>query len=217
MASPILIASETESRTVAPRACSAVIENSVEDAAPPNSTAAARSRRSIQWPEMVWKMTRLPRSSVITAGLGEMPARCMVTWGTSGKARPMPSASATGSPIRAAQEIGSRPFEPPISAAMSAATRRPVRSSRCSRSRPPSSPFSIFSTLTVGAPIAPHGMTRASPGSSSRSTRGTGPKSSVACRACSSPRYGSPPPPAPSTAQPRARARKESGSSRRFM
>jgi len=58
----------TESRTVAPRACAAVIENSVEDADPPNSTAAARSRRSIQWPETVWKMTRLPRSSVITAG-----------------------------------------------------------------------------------------------------------------------------------------------------
>ena len=80
-ASPIRIASDTEFRTVASRACAAVSENSVDEAAPPNSTAAARSRRSIQCPEMAWKMTRLPRSSVITAGLGEIPASCMVTCG----------------------------------------------------------------------------------------------------------------------------------------
>ena len=67
------------------------------------------------------------------------------------------------------------------------------------------------------APIPPHGMISASSGSSSRSTRGTGPKSSVACSACSSVTYASPPPPAPSMAQPRARARSESGSSSLFM
>ena len=64
----------------------------------------------------------LPRSSVITHGFGSIPARCMETCGTSGNARPMPSASTTGSPIRAAQTIGQRPFEPPISADISAAT-----------------------------------------------------------------------------------------------
>src|ERR1022692_3956046 len=125
-----LIASDTEFRTVAPRACATVSEYSVEHAAPPNSTAAARSSRSIQSPEMVWNTIRLPRSSVITAGLGEIPARCMVTCGTSGKARPIPSASAIGSPIRAAQLIGSRPFEPPISHAINALTLRLVRVSR---------------------------------------------------------------------------------------
>ena len=54
----------------------------------------------------------------------------MVTCGTSGNARPIPSASTTGSPIRAAQVMGSRPFPPPISMAISAATWRPVMNSR---------------------------------------------------------------------------------------
>src|SRR5262249_22093626 len=216
-ASPILIAFETEFRTVAPRACAAVSENSVEDAAPPNPTAAARSRRSIQGPEIVRNTTRLPRSSVITAGLTGIPARCMVTCGTSGNARPIPSASTTGSPIRAAQVMGSRPFPPPISMAISAATWRPVINCRCSRSRSPSSPFSNFSRMTVVAPIPAHGMISASSGNSSKSTRGTGPKSSVACTAGSSSTCASPPPPAPSMAQPRDRARNESGSSSLFM
>ena len=73
---------------------------SVDAAAPPNSTAAARASRSIQSPEIVRKTITLPRSSVITHGFGSIPARCMVTCGTSGNARPMPSASTTGSPIR---------------------------------------------------------------------------------------------------------------------
>ena len=202
---------------MAPRACAAVSENSVEDAAPPNSTAAARSRRSVQSPEIVRNTARLPRSSVITAGQGEIPARFMVTCGTSGNERPMPSASTTGSPILAAQVTGSTPFPAPISAAISAATRRPVMNCRCSRSRSPSSPFSNFSMVTVGAPIPPHGMISASSGNSSKSTNGTGPKSSVACNACSSATYESPPPPAPRMAQPRDRARNASGSSSLFM
>jgi hypothetical protein len=174
-ASPILIASEIEFLMVPSRACATVSEYSVDAALPPNSTAAARSSRSIQCPEMVRKAIRFPRSSVITAGLGEIPARCMATWGTSGKARPMPSASSTGRPIRAAQEMGTRPLEPPISAGISAATLRPVMNSRFSRSRSPSSPARIFSMLTVGAPIIPQGMISSSSGSSSRSTRATGP------------------------------------------
>ena len=113
-----------------------------------------------------------------------------MTWKTSGKARPMPSASATGSPIRAAQATGTRPLPPPISPAMSAATRRPVSASIWSRSRSPSFPFSIFSMLTVGAPMPPHGMIIESSASSSRSTSGTGPKSSMACSACSSAEVG---------------------------
>ena len=129
----------------------------------------------------------------------------------------MPSASTTGSPIAAAQVMGSRPFPPPISTAISAATRRPVMNCRCSRSRAPSSPFSNFSRTTVVAPIPAHGMISASSGNSSKSTNGTGPKSSVACNACSSVTYASPPPPAPRMAQPRDRARNASGSSSLFM
>jgi len=130
IASPILIASETVPRTVAPRACSAVIVYSAATADPPNSTAAARASHSSHAPDIARRTITLPRSSVITYGLGEIPARCMVTCGTSGKARPMPSASTTGSPIRPAQQTGSRPFDPPISAGMKAATLRPVICSR---------------------------------------------------------------------------------------
>ena len=48
---------------------------------------------------------------------------------TSGKARPMPSPSTTGSPARAAVSIGSIEFEPPISAEMMAAHLTPAASS----------------------------------------------------------------------------------------
>ena len=89
---------------------------------PPNSTAAARASRSSQWPSAARMTTRLPRSSVITHGDGSIPAISIVTCCTSGKARPMPSASTTGSPIRAAHATGRTPFPPPISAAITAAT-----------------------------------------------------------------------------------------------
>ena len=100
---------------------------------------------------------------------------------------------AEGSPVAALiAEIGafrlvtgSRPFPPPISPTMSAATFRPVCRSSCALSRSPSSPFSIFSRPTRGAPTPPHGMTSASSGSSSTSISMAGPKSAVACRACS--------------------------------
>jgi hypothetical protein len=59
-----------------------------------------------------------------------------------------------------------------------------------------------------GVPTAPHGMIRASLGRSSRSTSSVGPNSCAACTAWSSPIRESPPPPVPSTAQPRASARK---------
>src|SRR5215469_207307 len=78
-------------------------------------------------------------------------------------------------------------------------------------------PFSIFSMCTVGAPIIPHGMISASSGSSSRSTSSVGPNSPIVCNACSSPILGSPPPPVPRTAQPRASERSAGSSSSRFM
>ena len=122
-ASPIRIARLTEPRTVAVRASAAVIVYSVDDARPPNSTDRVRAIRSIQAPSAAVMLRRLPRSSVSTDGEGLIPAISMVTCGTSGNARPMPSASTTGRPRCAAQLIGCMPLAPPISAAISAATR----------------------------------------------------------------------------------------------
>src|SRR5262252_338351 len=60
-------------------------------------------------------------------------------------------------------------------------------------------------------------MISASSGSSSRSTSSVGPNSSIVCNACSSPILGSPPPPVPRMAQPRASERSAGSSSSRFM
>ena len=204
---PSRTASDTAWFTTAPAfACSTVSWYSLDHDMPPNSTAAARSIRSIQSPSVARKTMTLPRSSVMTAGFGEMPAISIVTCGISGNARPMPSASTTGRPSLAAHTTGMTPFEPPISADISATTGRFHRVSTISRRRPPSSPLSIFSIETVGAPTPPHGMRRASSGSSSRSTSGTGPWSSTAWSDARSPISVSPPPPAPRIAHPRASA-----------
>jgi hypothetical protein len=73
-------------------------------------------------------------------------------------------------------------------------------------SLPPSSPPQIRSWATVGDPISPQGMTRAAASSRSGATISTGPAASSASRAIASPIEVSPPPPAPSTAQPNAKA-----------
>ena len=110
-----------------------------------------------------------------------MPAISIVCCWTSGKARPMASASTNGSLIRAAQLIGWMPLPPPISAAITATTGRPVTSSRLSRSHSPSRSDPSFSIDTVGAPMPPQDMISPSSGRSSRSTRSTGPHSRIAC------------------------------------
>ena len=69
-------------------ACSTVNWYSLDHDMPPNSTAAARSIRSIQSPSVARKTITLPRSSVITAGFGEMPAISIVTCGISGTRGP---------------------------------------------------------------------------------------------------------------------------------
>jgi len=96
----------------------------VEDAAPPNSTAApvrgapSSARNGLEDDQVAALV-------VITAGLGEIPASCMVTCGPPGKARPMPSASTREAPSAAAQVIGSTPFPPPISPAIQRGHRAP--------------------------------------------------------------------------------------------
>ena len=118
----------------------------------------------------------------------------------------MPSASTTGKPHRAAHATGSSPLDPPISADISATTFLPHSSSTYLRITTASPPCSIFSIETTGAPIPPQGMISSSSPRSSRSTTGTGPWSSTACRAMSRPKRVSPPPPADRIAHPRANA-----------
>ena len=201
---PMRWARETEPWIVAVRACSTVRMYSAVAALPPISIVTRRWIRSSHSPDAAVVTSMLPRSSVRNAGLGEMPATCIETCGSSGNARPIPSASRTGKPICVAQQIGSSAFDPPISEDISAITGRPNRSSTISRRRWPSLPLSIFSIETVGAPIMPQGNSNPSGGRSSRVTKVAGPFSSRACNAISRPMCGSPPPPVPRTAAPRA-------------
>jgi len=121
MASPILIASETEPRTVATpvlRRRQGVIGRA--GGAPELDGRGSFQAFPSSLPETVQRMRRLPRSSVITAGLGEMPARCIVTWVTREKRvpcrrRPRWEGPAAGPGDR------QQPLPPPISPAMSAA------------------------------------------------------------------------------------------------
>ena len=127
IARPIRSASVIEPRAVARRACAAVIVYSVNAARPPSSIERARAIRSNHSPSCAQIATRLQRSSVSTAGDGLTPAISIVTCDTFGNARPIPSASAIGSPARAAQPIGFKPFDPPISTGIRATTVLPDR------------------------------------------------------------------------------------------
>ncbi len=60
----------------------------------------------------------LPFSSMKAMGLALAPPMAKVAICSSGKARPMPSASTMGMPRRAAQAMGSMEFTPPASAGM---------------------------------------------------------------------------------------------------
>ena len=158
--------------------------------------------RSCQSASIGCVVITLPRSSAKKAGAGETPAICIVHMSPSGNARPMPSASISGNPIRAHHETSCTPLPPPISEAISAATGRLNQRSAASQSSRPSSPESNFSMQTVGAPQPPTGKTKASPASSSARITVTGPHSAIAACAIMSGIRISPPPPVPSTAQP---------------
>ncbi len=71
---------------------------------PPISIVAVRARRSVQRLSMHSSSTLLPLSSTIAIGVAETPCSVNVTICNSGKARPMPSASTTGSPVMAADD-----------------------------------------------------------------------------------------------------------------
>ena len=150
----------------------------------------------------------LPRPSVSTTGPAAMPARCIACRCSPENARPMPSASTSGRPRRAAQVTGSSPFAPPTSKHMSAPTRRPAHGLDGVAQHAPSSPLQSRSVGDRGRAdrAARHARARRR-GSSSSATSATGPCSSTARSAISRARSVSPPPPAPSTAQPRASCR----------
>ena len=107
------------------------------------------------------------------------PAISIVTCGTSGKARPMPSASTTGrpDPRRPADRqhaVRRRRSRPPSAAT----TGRPVTRSRLSRSQLALARRCRASRSRRSARrCPPQGMIRASSGRSSRSTSSTGPNS----------------------------------------
>jgi hypothetical protein len=177
---PMRWARDTEPWITAVRASSTVRMYSVVAALPPISIVTLRWIRSSHSPVEAVVTRTLPRSSVKKAGDGEMPATCIDTCGSSGNARPIPSASRTGRPICAAQQIGISAFDPPISEDSNATTGRAKCRSTSSRRRAPSPPLSIFSIETVGAPIIPHGMRSPFAGSSSSVTSRGGPLSSIA-------------------------------------
>ena len=108
------------------------------------------------------------------------PASSIAVCVMRGNARPMPSASTSGSPRRAAHPTGISPFAPPISDARSAMTGRPYASSTPSSTHRGSASAPIFSMPTTGAPTMPHGISSASAGRSATATRSTPPSSSSA-------------------------------------
>ncbi len=121
--------------------------------------------------QLSWAVTRVtsPCSLAIAIGLPETPKTWKVSIWSSGKARPMPSASTTGLPVWAATTRGMVELIPPHSMGMVAVASRPRCRSRARSACTPSPPEGIFSTITVGAPIIAVGTTSAWSGTSSRS------------------------------------------------
>ena len=169
--------------TVAPRAVPTVIGYRQIVASAPMVVHTERAMSSAHTAVVVDSVTTLPRSSVITAGVADTPARCAVVIWSSGKARPMRSASTTGSPARAAHAKGTTPLSPPSSRQQMAATCVPVSFSTASWRRSASVPDPNFSTMTVVAPIMQMGRISWSSSSSSRSSSCTGPEWAMACDA----------------------------------
>ena len=147
--------------TAARRAVPTVIGYRQMVASAPMTVHTERAMSSAQTAVVVVKVTTLPRSSVITAGVAGTPARCAVVIWSSGNARPMRSASTTGRLARAAHEKGTTPFSPPSSRQQMAATCVPVAFSTASCRRSASVPAPNFSTMTVVAPIMQNGQDQA--------------------------------------------------------
>ena len=179
----------------------------------PMATVTERASFSNQSIEVAsWNTTTLPLSSASTAGKRASPHIASDDIWTSGKARPMPSASTTGRSSSAATIMCSTALAPPISSVMSAATGRPATFSSARTAMAPSLPRAGFSIHTVGAPKALNGTTRSSSSSASGAmTRIRRPRSSCS-RARRNPRCTLPPPPVPRIPAPIAMAERSSAS-----
>src|SRR5262249_51291052 len=129
----------------------------------------------------------------------------------------MPSASMTGSPVRAPTTSGIVELIPPHSIGIVASALRPRCCSSAGSEATASEPRGIFSIITVGAPIIAVGITNQSSGTSSSGTSRTLQPSSSARSTISRPMYGSPPPPVPRNAAPRARSSRSCRVSSRAM
>ncbi|MDF2664536.1 MAG: hypothetical protein K0R81_386 [Microbacterium sp.] len=146
----------------------------------PISTHATRAMRSVQVLSTVESTAVLPFSSAKASGEAVTPYSVGSTICSSGNARPMPSASSSGSPRAAAAAIGIVEFTPPASAQAMWVTGRPREAASACTGATTSSRLGSFSTMTVGAPIIATVSTRASSGSSSSPTTVTGPCSARA-------------------------------------
>ena len=151
------------------------------------SIVTERAIRSVQRFEIVLMTTLLPFSSAIAIGVADTPESDGRHICSSGKARPIRSASTTGRPSCAASVNGVTELRPPASAETVCVIGRPRYSSSALNATTISSPAGSFSTMIVGAPIIAAGTTSASSGTSSGSTTVIGPCSSIACRASSVP------------------------------
>jgi hypothetical protein len=193
---PTSRARDTDPWTTASRSAG-VSKWSAMSADEPEATHRARPQRSAHTASTGRSEAVLPSASTRTTTSGFRPATCMDTICSSGKARPIPSASSRGSPSRAAQPTGATPFAPPISAAITATTRRPVSRSTSARAASASRPLPGISRATVGAPIIDSGRISPSVGRSVIDTRGTSPYVFRATEAANSSPETSPPPPVP--------------------
>src|SRR5262245_50665458 len=174
-----------------------------------------RASHSIMRLSRVSTIVVSPYSFVIAIGVPETPQTWKVSIWSSGNARPMPSASTTGSPSLAPTTRGMVELRPPHSIGIVAYARRPRYDSSARSEATTSCPAGIFSTTTVGAPIIAVGMMSASSGTSSSDSSVTSPPPAMASSTISRPMYGSPPPPVPRKAAPRARSTMSWRTSRR--
>ena len=146
----------------------------------------------------------MPFSSTIAIGVALIPPKVNVTICSSGKALPIASPSIIGRPNFDAAAKGIVEFKPPASMHKIAATGLvsifSIIGINCANSLPEGN----FSTITVGAPIIAIGKINASSGKDSISITSTPPDSFMLCCVISRPTYGSPPPPEPRTAPPKA-------------
>ncbi len=182
-ASPSSTQRERLPRTYDSLTCAPDIAYCAVIAEQPISTVAVRASRSAQRLSTVSKTAVLPFSSASAIGVALIPDRVGRTIWTSGKARPIASASITGRPSSAAATIGLVELTPPTSmqAMCVGATPRCVARLRIASANWPAE--GSFSTITVGAPIIATLSTTASSGRSSTATTGTGPCSRTAASA----------------------------------